>query len=154
MVHVEETAAILGATLSIINPQVYQAGIECIRKFANDPAKINKNETLGEILQAWSSPYTACSLINNRDTPFHRDNGAGYSAMDLLVTVGEYRSGTLELPGLGYSFRYSSGTVVGIAGRVVRHGVKAEGDRLCWANYLRESVLEAMEVPEPLGFIS
>jgi len=146
---VEETAALLGAALSIINPEVYRAGISCIRKFAENPAKINKNETLGEVLRIWASPYTACSLINNRDTPHHRDNGAGYSAMDLLVTVGDYHNGTLDLPGLGYRFLYSSGTVVGIAGRVVRHGVQAKGDRLCWANYLRESVLEAMEIPEP-----
>jgi len=146
---VGETAALLGAALSIINPQVYQAGLSCIRQFAENLAKINKNETLGEVLRIWASPYTAFSLINNRDTPLHRDNGAGYSAMDLLVTVGDYHSGRLDLPGLGYRFLYSSGMVLAIAGCVVWHGAEAKGDQLCWANYLRESVLEAMGIPEP-----
>ena len=147
--YVEETAALLGAALAIMNPNIYDAGIQCIRTFSENPHKINKNDRLGQILQIWASPYTACSLINNRNTPLHRDNGANYQAMDLLTTVGDYKNGWLELPGLGYRLRYNSGTVVTIAGRVVRHGATADGERLCWAQYLRQSVLESLEIPEP-----
>ena len=52
------------------------------------------------------------SLINNRDTPFHWDNGARYSTMDTLLTVGKYQKGWLYLSGLGYRLFYNSGTMV------------------------------------------
>jgi len=95
---------------------------------------------------AWTSPYTGFSLINNRDTPFHRDNGAGYSTMDTLLTVGKHQKGWLYLPGLGYRLFYIGFTT---AGRVVRHGASADGEQLCCSWYLRSNVLEALNVDEP-----
>jgi len=145
----EDTFALLGGILSIINPAQFNVGITCVESFGNQPEKIAKREHLQGLLKAWTSPYPSCSLMNNRDSPLHRDNGGGYSSMDLLTSVGEYTDGRLFLPGLGLEFAYGSGSVVGIAGRVVQHGASAHGERLCIAQYFRENVLEALEIPEP-----
>jgi len=143
-----ETFALLGGILAIINPAQYDVGIACVEAFANHPEKVAKRDLLADLLEAWTSPYTACSLMNNRDTPLHRDNGGRYSSMDMLTSVGEYDGGRLYLPGLGLEFGYGSGSVVGVAGRVVQHGANANGDRLCIAQYFRENVLDALGISE------
>lgn len=144
-----ETSALLGGLMAIINPPVYEAGMKCVERISETASQIAKNEDLEDILQSWATPFTAMSLISNRNTPLHRDNGAGYTCMDLLVSVGDYKNGWFHAPGLGFNFYYYSGTVIGINGRVVRHGGEAEGQRFCWAQYLRENVLAELKVPEP-----
>ena len=54
----------------------------------------------------------------------------------------------MELPGLGISLEYSPGTVVGILGRLVEHGVPGfEEDRVCHAYFMRDDVHEWANVP-------
>jgi len=91
--YIAETAALLGAALSVMNPAAYNVETKYIKEIAGCPSNIEKRESLAEILRQWTTPYTASSLINNRDTPLHRDNGGSYTAMDLLATVGAYRNG-------------------------------------------------------------
>src|SRR3977135_2024079 len=145
----EETCSFLGGILSIINPAQYNAGIAYIEAIGRTPERVAKRDHLEHLLNGWTSPYAACSLMNNRDSPLHRDNGGGYSSMDLLTSVGEYTDGRFFLPGLGVELWYASGSVVGIAGRVLRHGAKSNGERLCIAQYLRENVLDALDICEP-----
>jgi hypothetical protein len=143
------TSALLGGLTAVINPAVFRAGIQCIESIQRDPGKIAKNEGLLEILTYWSSPYTVVSLISNRNTPCHRDNGAGYACMDLLLSIGNYTNAYFNLPGLGFNLFYNSGTMVGICGRVVDHGASGEGERLVWAQYLKENILRELDVEEP-----
>jgi len=145
----EETCALLGGIVSIINPAQFESGIACIEAIRSHPAKVAKREYLEELLETWTSPYVAFSIMNNRDTPLHRDNKGGYRSMDLLTSVGNYINGRFSMPGLGIEFWYRPGSVIGIAGRVVRHGATAEGERLCIAQYMRENVLKAVNVSEP-----
>lgn len=100
-------------------------------------------------MKIWSSPFTSMSLMSNRDSPQHRDTGATHTCMDWLVSVGTYRSGRFGIPGLGLSLWYRPGTTIGLLGRVVRHGVVAFGGRLCFAQYLCESVLQTLGIAEP-----
>lgn len=117
--NIKETTAIMGGALSIIHPELYRVGIESIKALAVRPTIVSKAETLDEILRSWSSPFSGLSVMNNRQTPLHRDNGGGYRWMDLLATVGTYKKGWMDLPGLGFRLRYNAGTVVAVAGRVV-----------------------------------
>jgi hypothetical protein len=149
MREIEETAAILGGITALINPSLFKVGMTCLDNISRNPDCISKNDNLFDILSYWSSPYMGQSLISNRDTPLHRDNGGGYACMDLLVTLGKYKNGWFNVPGLGYNFYYPSGTVVGICGRVVRHGATAVGERVCWSQYCRCNVLKAFDVEEP-----
>ena len=69
--------------------------------------------------------------------------------MDLLVSVGSYRDSEFHIPGLGLKLWYRPGMVIGLLGRVVRHGAVAFGGRLCFAQYLSENVLNKLQIPHP-----
>jgi len=72
--------------------------------------------------------------------------------MDILVALGMYQEGTLELPGINVQLQYDPGTVVGIAGRVIAHSAKCNGDRACIAYYMREKVHHRLGVASPGWF--
>lgn len=143
-----ESSALVGAAMAIIQPELFKMGIEGIRAL-NSIGVVSKAETLPMILQNWSAPFTGLSLMNNRRTPAHRDNGGGYRWMDLLITVGKYKRGLLDLPGLGIKVLYSAGTAVAVTGRIVRHAASAEGERLCVAYYMRENVVQKLCLGDP-----
>jgi hypothetical protein len=144
----ERTTAFLGAVLAVAHPATFQTGMECVKAIGNSK-KVAKTETLKDLMGVWSSPFTTTSLMSNRDSPLHRDVGASPTCMDLLVSVGSYPSGEFHVPGLGLRLWYRPGTVIGLLGRMVRHGAVAFGGRLCFAQYLRERVLQALEIPAP-----
>ena len=145
----DEHSAFLGAVMAVINPEQFNAGVAMIDTIHNHPQKVEKRQHLAELLRIWTSPLFAVSLMNNRDSPLHRDTGGGYSCMDLLTTVGNYTDGRFQVPSLGYEFWYDSGTVMALAGRIVRHGATSVGDRLCVSYYVRENVLRELSIPEP-----
>lgn len=72
--------------------------------------------------------------------------------MDLLVALGKYQEGIMTLPGLGVKLLYNPGTVVGISGRVLQHGVECDGERACLAYYMRDKVHERLGVRAPSWF--
>lgn len=74
--------------------------------------------------------------------------------MDLLITTAptEYDA-KLHLPDLNVNVEYGQGTVVGIAGTVIRHGVTNVDVRLCHAYYIRRSVYRRLAVMLP-GYMS
>ncbi len=145
-----ETFTLLGGLTSILNPQVFKAGVDIIRSIHTNPELVQKREMLPDILAAWSTPFTAISLMNNRNTPIHRDNGSGFTANDMLITVGPYLNGTLDIPSLGCRFRYNSGTIASFSGRLLTHAASADGERLCIAQYLRESVLKSFDLQDDM----
>uniref|UniRef100_A0A8H8CDQ2 2OGFeDO JBP1/TET oxygenase domain-containing protein n=2 Tax=Psilocybe cubensis TaxID=181762 RepID=A0A8H8CDQ2_PSICU len=97
------TSALIGAILSIIHPAQFRAGIEFLERISSQPEIIHKAELLKHILTFWTSPFGVISVISNRDTPFHRDNGSCHPWYDLLMPLGNYENGRIELPGVGIS---------------------------------------------------
>lgn len=142
-------SALVGGILSIIHPELYQVGIEALKKLNAGHAHVVKGERLPEILRYWSSPFSVISVISNRETPFHGDNGSAHPWFDILVPLGKYENGRIELPGLGMRFRYNPGTVFGLLGRVLQHGATCPGDRVCVAYYMREQVVKKLALPKP-----
>ena len=66
----------------------------------------------------------------------------------MLVTLGSYQNCELDLLGLGISLEYGPGTVVGISENVLEHGVPHfEGDRVCYAYFIRNNVHEWANIP-------
>jgi hypothetical protein len=103
--------------------------------------KMQDLEDLQEALELWTSIFNGVQVISNRETPIHRDFQSRPEWYDLLVTVGPYKDTVFELPGIGIRFAYNSGTVIGLSGKVLRHGVtETEGERICLAYYMRENV--------------
>jgi hypothetical protein len=150
MAVMSETFTLLGGLTSILNPHVFNAGIKIVQAIDTSPELVNKGETLPHILAAWSTPFIVLSLMNNRDTPVHRDNRSGFTVNDMLITVGPYSNKVLELPSLGCRFRYHSGTIASFSGRLLTHAASADGERLCISQYLRESVLQAFNITDDM----
>jgi hypothetical protein len=106
-------------------------------------------ETKGVALK-WQSVCTGVSVIGNRVTPYHRDNKGGYQLYDLLANYFEGGSPPRFLVSdLGLDLNYPSGTVIGLCGKILEHGVKAwcRGERVCYAHFMREEVRERLKVP-------
>lgn len=143
----EDTTSFLGAVVSVINPAVYETGLRFIEAIDRDPQLVMKRENLHNLLACWTSPYSSASLMSNRDSPLHRDRSGDFSTMDLLLSVGHYTNGRFHVPSLGYDFMYTSGTVIGVVGRVLQHGATASGERVCYAQWNKRNVLASLNLP-------
>ena len=97
----------------------------------------------------WQSVYTGISIISNRRTPSHRDSKGRPEWYDTLVSYsGPGARPLLSIKDLGLHLKYSSGTVVGLCGTILEHQVSSwgQGDRVCLAHFMRESVRERLGV--------
>jgi hypothetical protein len=140
---ISESNAILSAILAVIHPKLYDAGWETAKRLRDTP-EIDPQD----VLSRWASVFSGVAVISNRSTPPHRDGSSRCHWYDILATVGRYRNCNLELPGLGISLEYGPGTVVGISGNVLEHAVPSfEGDRACYAYFMRNNVHEWANVP-------
>ena len=144
-----ECNALLGAILNVMHPDLYRQGREALATLHDTPTFVAQEERISllDILQLWTNPFSALQVVVNRETPLHRDVRGRGTWFDMLVTLGKYENGRLELPGLGLRLNYAPGTVVGIASKVITHGAgKVSGDRICLAYFMRNKVLERLGV--------
>lgn len=114
---------------------------------------VEKATNFADILQAWTSPFTGVAVVNNRQTPVHRDHGGFRESMDILASVGPYQGGQIDFPSLNLSFAYPPGTLVGLTGRLIPHGASADGERCCFAYYLKQAVVERV-IGQKVDFIN
>lgn len=142
-----EPSAIIGGILSIIQPALYTAGIDALAAVGADPTTVNLPERFKELMDIWSSPYSAITAMSNRITPTHRDPKSGKAWMDMLIALGTYQKGHFEFTNLNIRLNYYPGTVVALAGRVLSHRAQCYGDRACIAYYMREKIHRFLEIP-------
>lgn len=140
---ISESNAISSAILAVIHPDLYDAGWETTKRL---------RETRGirhqDVLSRWASVFSGVAVISNRSTAPHWDGSSRCNWYDILVTLGSYRNCNLELPGLGIILEYGPGTVVGLSGNVLEHAVPSfEGNRVCYAYFMRNNVHEYAKVP-------
>jgi RNA polymerase subunit RPABC4/transcription elongation factor Spt4 len=129
-----ETLAFLSGVLRVMHPHQYALGRATMEQLID-------REDLRDVLTLWPSIFNGLQAISNRECPIHRDHNTRCEWYDLLATIGPYRSAILEMPGLGLQFAYNAGTLVGLCGKMLRHGVsEADGERICLAQYMRENV--------------
>ena len=120
----QESLCLLGAVFALIHPQLVAIGLSILRGFQKDLICTNTTKNLGPVRLLYPSPATAFSIISNRETHLHQD-GKGYSPYyDIIMTLGNYTDGRLEVPGIGLQFKYNPGTIVGICGKALAHGVR------------------------------
>jgi hypothetical protein len=132
-------AAIASAALCLMHPEQYSEGLKNMS--ALQDRALSGELPIWHILEHWASVFTALSLISNRETPYHRDPLSRAQWFDILTSTGCYPSVRMSLPSLGMEVEYAPGVMLGMSGRMVRHGVRrVDGDRICVAWYMRESV--------------
>lgn len=130
-------AALFSAILSVIHPEQRRAGIQTLKKIAENVPKTS------DAIKQWSCAFSALQVISNRQTPRHRDIGAPKSCYDLLATTGNYTSAHFEFTNIGVNVPYRPGTVIALCGRVLRHAVSPfRGERTVHAYFMKESVLK------------
>ena len=102
------------------------------------------NDALGN----WSMVYTNISMIANQGTLFHCDPHSQLNWYDILVSVGEYKDCYLDIPTLSVKLEYSPGTTVAFSGFLLCHRVnKVDGNRCCFAYYMRDNIHNFLHVP-------
>ncbi|KAF8816189.1 hypothetical protein BYT27DRAFT_7238045 [Phlegmacium glaucopus] len=133
--------ALMGGILSIVQPELFDLGVQALQLLESDPEVCDNPERLQELLGIWHMPFSALSVISNRVTPLHCDTGGRAEWMDLMLALGEYDNGRFGVPAFGYTFKYNPGTVVALSLKIFRHGATCEGNRAAISFYMRDNVL-------------
>jgi hypothetical protein len=139
--------ALMGGILSIVQPELFDLGVQALQTLESDPEICDNPERLRELLGIWHLPFSALSVISNRVTPLHCDTGGRAEWMDLMLALGEYDNGRFSVPAFGYVFKYNPGTLVGLSSKIFRHGATCKGNRAAIAFYMRDNVLNRVGLP-------
>ena len=120
---------ICNAITALIAPQQYDVGLVAVQHL-KDGVHLHKTHPN---LDHWISVWSGFSMIINRETYIHCDVGAAPMDYDLLFSSRTHKQCKLDIQDLGLRLSYLPGTVVGIAGKVLRHAVKSwdGGERIC-----------------------
>jgi hypothetical protein len=138
----QEVMALMGGILSIIHPYLFKRGMDVWKAAHDYPWNFRNGERVEQILKIWATPFTAMSLISNRETPLHRDLKGGRNFFDAILTFGNYEEGRFQIPEAGLRFRYESGTVVFLESRSLEHGASPVlGERCCMVLFFRPLML-------------
>ena len=137
--------------MSIVQPELFDMGLEALRKLQLSPELCDTPERLGEILGFWHLPFSALSVISNRVTPLHCDTGGRAEWLDLMLALGEYDNGQFNIPAFG-TFKYNPGTILGLSSKIFRHGATCEGNQVAIAFYMRDNVLNRLGLPSGTWF--
>src|ERR1700737_4012614 len=143
----EDLEIVCNAITAAIAPELYESAQLTIQQ-------LKQGEELNSIwdcVQNWASAYSGMSLIVNRVTPPHRDPGGAFSVYDLLISGGTHTHCSFDVREIGAHFSYLPGTVVGVCGNVLRHGVDSwdGGERICAAHFIRDAVHNRLNLPRP-----
>lgn len=137
----------MGGILSILQPELFEAGQKALRQLALAPTLCDNPARMLEILKIWHQPFSALAVISNRATPLHLDTGGRAEWLDLMLALGKYDHGRFALPAFGYTFKYNPGTLIAVSSKIFRHGATCMGDRASIAFYMRNNVLNRLRLP-------
>jgi hypothetical protein len=145
-----DTSALIGAILSIIHPDLYDGGVATLLALGEKEEAMKEYDMFMHLMQSWSSVFSGMSVVSCRESPVHRDVQSMHAWFDILCNFGQHSDGRMGLPSLGVRLEYNPGTMVGLAGRVVSHGVaQTEGKRVCLAYFMRDKVHERAGIKAP-----
>ncbi|TFK58478.1 hypothetical protein BDN72DRAFT_782038, partial [Pluteus cervinus] len=135
------TFHLLNAIARIIHPDQHMIGRQAINKLMRDPSWVKEGMSAKELMDSWTTVFSALAIILNRDTPAHRDMSSPQFGLDMMLSVGGYTSAYMTLPGLGLELLWTSGAITALSGPLIVHEVKnSPADRLCIAFYMRSNV--------------
>ena len=139
----QEVGWLLSGILRIMHPAQYRMAYQVSEVMMQDEAFHHR-------LASWPIIFQAITVIANRRCPLHRDSKGSFHLFDLLASVGSYNRAPLYLHPLGVQVPNVSGTVTAFSGRAFRHGVAAaDGSRICYALYMRDSLRRFAKVRPP-----
>ena len=95
MENAKESLVLIGAIMSIVQPELYHTGHQALEKLFNEPGLVGKHIELLDALEAWWIPFSAMTVVSNRETPLHRDMGGRVDWSDMLIALGQYEHSRL-----------------------------------------------------------
>ncbi|TFK58354.1 hypothetical protein BDN72DRAFT_752488, partial [Pluteus cervinus] len=132
---------LLNAIARIIHPDQHNIGRQAIHKLMHDPTWVKEGTSVQDLMDEWTTVFSALAIILNRNTPAHRDMSSPQFGLDMMLTVGGYSIAYMTLPGLGLELLWTSGAMTALSGPLIVHEVEnSPEDRLCIAFYMRSSV--------------
>jgi hypothetical protein len=143
-----QTQSLLDLLLLLTHPGQYSAAVQIMAQLRSDPALSGPHPKV----ESWpSDAWQGISAIINRLTPPHRDASGSKAAYDLLLAAGDAKRAQLLLQDIGASLAYGPGTAVLITAALLTHEVQqwGDGDRICYAQWLRKKSLIDNDIPEP-----
>ncbi|KAI0337577.1 hypothetical protein BDW22DRAFT_1363951 [Trametopsis cervina] len=112
--------------------------------------KLRKEPAFDEAYVDWEWPSQGLAIICNRQTPLHRDCKTSLGMYDTLATCGKYPDGDFVIEELNVRLRYKPGTIISLAGGLLRHGAEvATGERVAFAGFMRQELWQATDTPIP-----
>jgi len=98
----------------------------------------------------WPSIYSGIDIIINQETPSHQDGSSAPSLLDLVVSLGSHDA-LFHISDLGAEFAYLPGTLIFLAGKLLKHGVPEwnKGERIALAHYMKDDVHNRFNVARP-----
>ncbi|KAI0340547.1 hypothetical protein BDW22DRAFT_1430694 [Trametopsis cervina] len=109
-----------------------------------------QDQKFEDAFQNWEWPGHGLALIANRQTPFHRDRKTSVGMYDMIATCGQYADGDFAIDELGIRLRYKPGTLINIAGGMLRHAAETgEGERVAAVCFMREELMLATGIEIP-----
>jgi hypothetical protein len=137
--------AILSAISALIQPEVFECGFQVIEALYCQRIEVGQLLVMAKALSSWGTPHTGLIIINDRQTPLHRDFWNSQWAFDLIATFGYYEECRFECRTLGRAFVYDPGCVMAGLTRYIQHGAsEALGDpgtRLCIKATFRDAMM-------------
>jgi hypothetical protein len=126
--------------LSVVHPELHHNAMRALHK-------LRKDSLTKWAADEWVSAFMGIAVMSNRRSISHIDRNGSPPWYDLLLTAGTYSHAKLRMPEIGLTMNYDSGTVVAICGNALRHEVQdwGEGDRICYAMFMRKAVLTRLE---------
>lgn len=131
----------LNVLLSLIHPDMHKTGATLLKY-------LRKEADTADIASLWNSVFSGISVMSNRKTPAHKDSNGRDTWYDLLTSFGTPERSVLEFKDIGVRLKYGPGSVVAACGQLLSHSVGdwGEGDRVCYAHFMRERVRQRYNV--------
>ena len=140
----QSTNMLVGAILMVLQPDLYEIGCKVLAELAADPDIVKNSEHLSSPLSKWNLPFNSISIYSHRTTPLHRDTLGRNEWMDLMLALGYYEHGRLELSGLNIAFKYDPGTIVAFSGKLMQYGMICNGEHAYIAYSMVDHVLDRL----------
>ena len=139
MKSMRDASALITEILRITHLELFHTACEAMEN-------IWKDSRLTDLINQWGNPFNALSIIAHRRCPSHRDTKSRVPYYDILTSIGDFEHVALNLTSLGVEITLRPGGVVVMCGHIVSHEAKeCDGDRVCYAWYMRGSVHAHME---------
>ena len=155
MVKIAPIEQLLDKLIGAISPQLHQAASEAMLKVGCGGLGIGSKtwgeDKIAEVARSWPVAVSGISVISNRASVCHMDLNGHKEWYDFLLTAGTYNECWFRLPDLDLKLKYLPGTVVALNGRILKHEVVEwkGGDRVCYAHWIRPTILKALSVEAP-----